>query len=33
MLKKERIEQQMVRAVQINVLPLRGKKGKSIAGN
>jgi hypothetical protein len=33
MLKKERIEQQTVRTVQINVLPLRGKKGKGIAGN
>lgn len=33
MLKKERIEEQTVSAVYINVLPLRGKTGKGIAGN
>lgn len=33
MLKEEKIEEQMVSAVQFNVLPLRGKKGKGIAGN
>jgi hypothetical protein len=33
MLEKERIEEQTVRAVHINVLPLRGKNGKGIAGN
>src|SRR4030066_1292687 len=33
MLKKERIEEQIVRAVHVKVLPLRRKNGKGIAGN
>jgi hypothetical protein len=33
MLKKEKIEEQTVRAVHVKVLPLRKKNGKGIAGN
>ena len=33
MLKKETIEEQIVKAVQVKVLPLRRKNGKGIAGN
>jgi hypothetical protein len=33
MLKKERIEEQTVRAVHVKVLPLKRKNGKGIAGN
>lgn len=33
MLKKEKIEEQAVRAVHVKVLPLRRKNGKGIAGN
>src|SRR3989337_2923658 len=33
MLKKEKIEEQTVRAVHVKVLPLRRKNGKGIAGN
>jgi len=33
MLKKERIEEQTVKAVHVKVLPLRRKNGKGIAGN
>jgi len=33
MLKKEKIEEQLVSDLQINVFPLRGKNGKGIAGN